>query len=329
MTGPGPLVVGFRIGARGRAVVADALGDLAEAVYLADLPPSERADALRRAGALLSHSTAEELRPEELPLLRDARLIQFTAAGIDWIPLDSLPPGVPVASNAGHCAEPMAEHVVAMAFAAAKRLFVEHDNLKRGVFNQRVPNRLLAGGVCGIFGFGAVGVATARLVRCLGMRVHAINRRGRSDEAVDWIGTPDRLDELLSAADVLVISAALTRATEGRIGARELGLMKEDAILVNVARGEIVDEGALYAHLVAHPRFFAGIDGWWVEPVRHGRFAMAYPFLDLPNVIGSPHNSAGGGAWRDVSLRRAVENCRRALLGESPLHLAGPEERRV
>src|SRR6516164_6985484 len=56
-------------------------------------------------------------------------------------------------------------------------------------------------------------------------------------------------------------------------------------------------------------------------------FAMGYPFLDLPNVIGSPHNSAGGGAWRDEYLRRAVQNCRRALLGETPWNLIGPDER--
>ena len=129
------------------------------------------------------------------------------------------------------------------------------------------------------------------------------------------------------SSDVFVVSAALTTATEGLIGARELGLMKENAILINVARGEIIDEGALYAHLVSHPHFFAGIDAWWVEPVRHGHFAMGYPFLDLPNVIGSPHNSAGGGAWRDEYLRRAVQNCRRAILGETPRNLIGPDER--
>jgi phosphoglycerate dehydrogenase-like enzyme len=84
--------------------------------------------------------------------------------------------------------------------------------------------------------------------------------------------------------------------------------------------------GGAYARPLAHPRF-SGIDARWVEPVRHGHFSMGYKFLDLPHVIGSPHNSAGGGAWRDEYLRRAVANCRRAILGETPLNLIGPDER--
>ena len=323
----GPLVVTYPMTARSRAIVAEELGGVAEAIYLADLAPDERAGVLRRAGAVLANDTATELRPGESALIGNARLLQFSAAGVDWVPTRDLPPELPVAGNKGASAEPMAEHIAALALAAAKRLFIEHAKLKRGEFNQRSPNRMLRGGVCGILGFGAVGVATARLMRAFGMKIHAINRRGASDEPTDWIGTTAALDDLLRASDVLVISAALTTATEGLIGARELALMKEDAILVNVARGEIVDEAALYAHLVAHPRFSAGIDAWWVEPVRHGRFTMGYPFLDLPNVIGSPHNSAGGGAWRDEYLRRAVANCRRAILGETPLNLIGPDER--
>ncbi len=323
----GPLVVTFNVGARGRAIIADELGSAADIVYLGEVAANARAGVLSSAGAVLANDIAAELAPDERQLIGGARLLQFTAAGIDWVPILDLPPGLPVAGNSGASAEPMAEHVLAMALAAAKRLFVEHDNLKRGEFNQRSPNKMLRGGVCGILGLGGVGTATARLVRAFGMTVHAINRSGRSDEKLDWISTPDRLDDMLAAADLFVVCVALTRQTLGMIGARELALMKEDAILVNVARGEIIDEAALYAHLVAHPRFFAGIDAWWIEPVRHHRFAMGHDFLSLPNVIGSPHNSAGGGAWRDVSLRRAVANCRRALVGETPLHLAGEEER--
>jgi phosphoglycerate dehydrogenase-like enzyme len=323
----GSLLVTFPVSDRTRAVIAEAFGDVAPVIYLAEMASDGREAALRGAAAVLANDTSTELSAAERQMIGNARLLQFTAAGIDWVPLLDLPPQLPVAGNGGASAEPMAEHIVAVAFAAAKRLFVEHENLKHGEFNQRSPNKMLAGGVCGILGFGGVGQATAWLMRGIGMKIHAINRRGASDEPVDWIGTPDRLDEMLAAADVFVVCLALTKHTEGMIGARELSLMKEDAILINVARGEIIDEAALYAHLVANPRFTAGIDAWWIEPVRHRTFSMNFPFLDLPNVIGSPHNSAGGGVWRDVSLRRAVANCKRALIGETPLHLARDEER--
>src|SRR5208282_6298133 len=91
-----------------------------------------------------------------------------------------------------------------------------------------------------------------------GSKAHQFqNRHGRTDKRVDWIGTPERLNELLEAADVLLISAPLTRATYGLIGAAELRRMKDDAILVNLAREEIVQERPLYDHLVRHPRFSA------------------------------------------------------------------------
>jgi phosphoglycerate dehydrogenase-like enzyme len=233
-----------------------------------------------------------------------------------------------VANNAGAYAEPMAEHALGMALAAAKRLLVEHAALMRGEFNQFTPNRMLAGGVCGILGFGGIGVAMARLARGIGMKVHAINRRGRSEEPTDWIGTPDQLDLLLAASDVLVICTPLTPATLGMIGAAQLARMKPGAILVNVARGEIVDERALYERLVAFPQFSACIDAWWIEPVRHGSFRMDQPFLSLPNVIGSPHNSAGAIATNGVvGLQRAIANIRRALAGETPLNLVAAEDR--
>ncbi|HYI83352.1 MAG TPA: 2-hydroxyacid dehydrogenase [Acetobacteraceae bacterium] len=321
------LVVTFDLDEKARATVAAALDGKAEAVHLAGLDDAGRRGALANATVLLARNTGTELRPGEPELIRRARLVQFLSAGVDFVPLRDLPAGVPVAGNGGAYAEPMAEHALAMMLTAAKRLLPEHTALTRGEFNQFTPNRMLAGGVCGILGFGGIGVATARLVRCLGMRVHAIRRSPMADEAADWTGTPDRLDELLAASDVLVVSLPLTRATRGLIGARELGLMKPDAILVNLARGEIVDERALYEHLVSTPGFTACLDAWWVEPVRHGAFRMDHPFTRLPNVVGSPHNSASVRGWGKVALRRAVANCRRALDGLRPLHLVGDDER--
>src|ERR1700719_2001344 len=152
-----PLVVAFELSERRKAIVARALAGASVVIYLTELDGTARAEALRNAGALLTHNTAKDLRPGEAALLHSARLIQFTIAGVDFIPLGELPEGVPVATNGGGYAEPMAEHALAMTLAAAKRLIVEHENLKRGQFNQFARNRMLAGGVCGIFGFGGIG----------------------------------------------------------------------------------------------------------------------------------------------------------------------------
>jgi phosphoglycerate dehydrogenase-like enzyme len=321
------VAVTYEMNDHGRTLLREELAGVAEPVWLPDLDDKQRTETLRTATVMLARNTGAELHPNEPPLIGHLKLIQFVTAGIDFVPLSKLPPQVPVAGNGGAYAEPMAEHAVAMALAAAKRLLVEHAALSRLEFNQFTRNRMLAGGICGILGFGGVGVACARLFRAIGMKINAINRRGSSDEPVDWIGTPAQLDELLAASDVLVISTPLSRATTGMIAATQLERMKPDAILVNLARGEIVDEAALFAHLQSHPKFTACIDAWWIEPVRHGVFRMDHPFLSLPNVIGSPHNSASVPGAGDTGLRRAAANIRRVLRREPPRFLISAEER--
>src|SRR5580704_1337923 len=116
----GPLVVTFPVSGRTRAVIAEALDGIAPVTYLADVAPEVREAALRGAGAVLANDTSTELSASERQLIGNAKLLQFTAAGIDWVPLLDLPPQLPVAGNGGASAEPMAEHIVALAFAAAK-----------------------------------------------------------------------------------------------------------------------------------------------------------------------------------------------------------------
>ncbi|HVZ46545.1 MAG TPA: NAD(P)-dependent oxidoreductase [Ramlibacter sp.] len=311
-----------------RKLIEEELGDQAELVPLPetmDLQSRERM--LRSAAALISRNIGKELGEAELAMISQVKLVQFVTSGVDFMPLACLPPNVPIASNRGAYAQPMAEHAMALALAASKRLLTEHACLTKGEFNMFEANRLLAGSVCGIFGFGGIGQAIAPLARAFGMKVHAINRRGHADVPVDWIATPQALDELLRASDVLVLCSPLTERTRGLIGKRELDLMKDAAILVNVARADIVDEAALYERLKASPRFWACIDAWWIEPGRHGRFATTTPLLTLPNVIGSPHNSASvPGAWA-AALKEAARNVRRALEGNMPARLVPEEER--
>jgi phosphoglycerate dehydrogenase-like enzyme len=316
-----PVVVTFSPSAEMREALGDVLDGVAAITYLPDLEEDERARALASADAVLAWFIDSELREGELALLRSVGLVQLLSAGVDSVPFDRLPEEVAMASNAGAYADAMAEHVVAMALALAKRLPQNHAAMRRGVFDQQTPNRLIRGSLVGILGFGGIGQASARLFRALGARIHAINRSGRADEPVDRIGTMDDLEAVLSTADVLVISLPLTRATRGLIGRRELSLMKPDAILVNVARAAIVDEDALYEHLRRNPSFSAGIDAWWQEPHRTGAFATRRPFLELPNVLGSPHNSGITPGSLAAAARTAAANVARHLRGERAQHL--------
>lgn len=287
---------------------------------LADVVDDERVETLASARAVLGWNLRRELRgPEEFEALAPVGLIQILSAGADSLPFDLLPKGVVIASNVGAYAEPMAEHAVAMALALAKRLPQKHGELARGEFHQFPPTRTLHGSVCGILGFGGIGKACGGLLRPFGARIWAVNTSGRTDEDVEWCGTLSQLEAILRASDVLVVALPLTRETRGRIGSHELSLMKDEAILVNVARGGIVDQRALYERLRATPTFMAGLDAWWVEPFGSGRFEVEFPFFELPNLLGSPHNSAIVPGILEVSARRGAENVARFLRGE-PIH---------
>jgi len=297
------------------AVLREVLGGEADLAFLPRSDDAERREVLDSAEALLSWNIRRELRPGELAAAHRLRFLQLLSAGVDHVPFDDIPDSITVASNVGAYAEPMAEHVLAMALALAKHLPQRHAELGRREFRQFIHNRMIAGSVCGILGLGGIGKATGRRFRALGAKVHAINTSGSTEEQVDFIGTLQDLDRVLQAADVLVISLPLTKETRGLIGRRELGLMKPDAILVNVARGAIVEEAALYEHLQTHPDFMAGIDAWWREPFGEGEFRTDLPFFDLPNLLGSPHNSAIVPGIELEAAQRAAENVHRYLGG--------------
>jgi phosphoglycerate dehydrogenase-like enzyme len=316
------VVVTFSPSTEMRAALHEVLDPVARVTYLRDIGDDERAEVLESARAVIAWFIAGELAaPGELEQLEGVGLVQLLSAGVDRVPFDRLPARVPVASNAGAYSDPMAEHVLAVALALAKRLPQNHAAMARGEFDQETLNRAIRGSFVGVLGFGGIGQASAKLFSALGARIHALNRSGTTDTLVDQIGTLDDLDAVLAAADVLVISLPLTRATRGLIGRRELALMKPDAILVNVARAAIVDEDALYEHLRRNPSFSAGIDAWWDEPGENEPFKPRLPFLDLPNVVGSPHNSAITAGSLARAAREAAENVARHLRGEPPQHL--------
>jgi len=217
-------------------VIEDAPLKGARVEFVAGQEDAPRARVLGEAEALLAWRWSAEIRPEERSMLRRLRFLQLISAGADGLPFGEIPKGVTVAGNVGAYAEPMAEHVQAMALALAKRLPQRHAEMARGEFDSYAPSMSLDGAVCAILGYGGIGRAVARLMRALGARIHAINTTGRAEEGVERAGTLDDLDAVLGAADVLVICLPLTVRTRVFFGARERGLMYPVAPLVKVAR---------------------------------------------------------------------------------------------
>ena len=294
----------------------DVLSDDASVSFLQHVPESERPAVLDSAEALITWNLRRELPDGALDRAPELRFIQLLSAGADSVDFRTIPETVKLAGNVGAYAKPMAEHVMAMTLALIKRLPQRHAELARGVFNQSEPLHTLDGAVFAILGFGGIGSAAARLLRPFGARIHAVNSSGKTSKDVDFVGTLADLDDVLTAADVLLVSLPLTNATRNLIGARELALMKDTAVIVNVARGAIIDEQALFEHLVANPEFCAALDAWWHEPRGGKPFTTEYPFFDLPNVLGSPHNSGMVAGVLPAAAAQAAENVRRYLRGE-------------
>jgi phosphoglycerate dehydrogenase-like enzyme len=313
---------------RGDVAITVALGDdLRELVgemltaarsihFLEGVPGESRRDELATADVLLSWDVASELREGEWPLLHELGLLQLVSAGAEHLPFRLIAPTTLIAANVGAYAKPMAEHALAMILALAKQLVTNHLAMERGECPHALVSRELRGMTAAIVGFGGVGRACAELLRPLGIHVAAINRTGVTEEVVDSIGTLADLDWMLGAANIVVVSLPLTKSSRGLIGRHELALMRPDAILVNLARGPIIEESALFEHLAHHPDFLVGLDAWWSESLTAKSFRIDHPFFELPNLLGSPHNSALVSGWLETGIRSAADNVQRYLTNE-------------
>jgi phosphoglycerate dehydrogenase-like enzyme len=213
--------------------------------------------------------------------------------------------------NLHHNAGPVAELAIALLLAAAKFLIPMDRALRRHDWTPRYrpnPSILLEGKTALILGYGAIGRRVAQSCRGLGMEVMAI-RRGASAPAPgipqEMPTSPEALRCLLPQAHVLIICLPHTPETTGLIGAEELALLPPNAVLVNVGRGPIVDEAALYFALRDRALHAAGLDVWYnyppAETARSQTSPSAYPFHELDNVVMSPHR--GGASTETETLR--------------------------
>jgi phosphoglycerate dehydrogenase-like enzyme len=230
---------------------------------------------------------------------------------------------VVITSARGIRARSIAEHVIGVTIALARRLPVAlraqaaHRWAQDELEGPGSGIRLVNGSRMAIVGFGSIGSAVAALAAPLGMRISAIRRRvAGAIDGVDEVLPPERLDEVLAKSDVIVLALPHTPDTKQIIGRRELDRIKRGALLVNIARGKLVDDAAVVDALKDGRLGGAALDVFTREPLD-----PASPYWDLPNVIVTPHNSvASAGSDARVNalfldnLQRWADN--RPLINE-------------
>ena len=260
--------------------------------------------------------TAEVLvagRPsrEQLEACPDLRVLIVPYAGVPSQTRDLLLENFPDLEvyNLHHNAAAAAELAVSLLLAAAKTLVPVDRQFRRHDWRSRydgAPTLILEGKTAVILGLGAVGTRIAAACHALGMGIHAVRKRpDRPSPPQVTVHLLGDLQKTLPQADVLLVCLPLTPETEGLIGGRELGLLRPSSILVNVARGAIVGEEALYRALSGGRIAAAGIDVWYQYPStpeeRANTPPSRFPFHELDNVVMSPHR---GGAYRMEELEK-------------------------
>jgi phosphoglycerate dehydrogenase-like enzyme len=302
------LIITFYVDEKERYIYEEAFKGKAEVIFLKDIKKPDRAKELEKAEIIFAWNPLNEFAGLGTNGFKKLRFIQLLSAGYDHLDFSLLPRNCIIAANQGAYSNQMAEHAISMILALSKRLLINHGKMMHGEFDQKTDNRLLSNSSVGIIGFGGIGKAIAEMLKNFGVKIFAINTSGITDKPIEFIGTLADLDFVLSKSDVLILSIPLNDITTGLIGKRELELMKPDAILINIARGDLIVEKDLFEHLRNNTGFTAGIDAWWIEPFKYGEFKLNFPFLNLPNVLGSPHNSALIPGALFEGQKRAVEN---------------------
>jgi glycerate dehydrogenase len=276
--------------------------------------PAEAGERIRGAELVISNKVVLDR-----PLLERAarlRLICVAATGTNNVDLEAARElGIAVANVTGYATPAVVQHVFALILALTTRLPEYQAALAAGAWQRSrqfclldFPIRELAGRRLGIVGYGELGRAVGAVAQAFGMELLLAQRPG-GEAATGRVP----LAELLTQVDVLSLHCPLTPATRQLIGARELGLMKADAVLINTARGGIVDEAALAEALRAGRLGGAGIDVLAREPPVSGSPLLA---PDVPNLILTPHIAWASRESRQRLLDQLVANIRAFAAGE-------------
>jgi phosphoglycerate dehydrogenase-like enzyme len=234
--------------------------------------------------------------------------------GVDNLPLQKFKAADVVLTNArGAYARPLAEFVLGACIYFAKDFPRLIKQQQQRIWD-RFESQLLFGKTVGIFGYGEAGRYTAEALSGLGVKILACRRnplRSEGDQLLAQLYAPEKLQEMASLSDYLVVSAPLTPQTRGIIDAELLAAMKSSAVLINIGRGQIVCEAALTDALKKKTLRGAALDVTAVEPL-----PASSPLWEMENVLLSPHCADRYPGWQDRPVEMFIENCNQILSGK-------------
>jgi phosphoglycerate dehydrogenase-like enzyme len=249
------------------------------------------------------------------------RVLALHTSGSDNVDLAAATArGVVVTNVKGVNAEVCAEFSLGLMLAVTRKIVTGDQAIRAGEWAARTQESLdLFGATLGVVGLGLIGKAAVRRASAFGMRILCHTRTPDPDFAERYGVTYADLDTVLREADVVSVYASLNDQTRGMIGAREIGLMKPSAYLINIARGELIDEAALVEALRDGRIAGAGLDVFETEPL------TTSPLFALPNVVLTPHQAGLARGAKVAAALRAVTNALAALEGRMPPDAINPE----
>ncbi|MCH8864197.1 MAG: D-glycerate dehydrogenase [Chloroflexi bacterium] len=315
-----------------RKMATEALETIASAtemeLWAGELPPPRDVylQKVRDIDGLLSILT-DKIDAEIMDASPRLKVVSNMAVGFDNIDVPAATSrGILVGNTPGVLTETTADFAFTLLMAAARRVVEGDKYTRRGDWKTWGPMILLGYDVhhatLGIIGSGRIGMEMAKRARGFDMKVlyHDVVRRKPEEEAALGLEYVPNLEELLSRADFVTVHVPLTADTHHMISTREFAAMKPTAVLVNSARGPVVDPKALYEALKSGQIFAAGLDVTDPEPI-----PMDDPLLTLDNIVIAPHIASGSVATRTKMANMAAANLLAGLKGELPPNCVNPE----
>lgn len=276
--------------------------------------------ALAEAHAVIT-GRGPSVEPSHFALAPNLRVIALHTSGSDNIDLaEATRRGVLVTNVKGVNAEQCAEFAMGLTLCVARQILTGDHAIRAGVWAERTQSSMdLYGATLSVIGFGQIAQAFVRRARAFGMRILVHTRTPHSDFAEKFGFKYASLEEVLSQGDIVSLFASLTKDSRHMIGARELNLMKSSAYLINIARGELIDEDALLEALSMRKIAGAGLDVFENEPV------FQSPFFALDNVVLTPHQAGLTRGGKTGAAVRAARNAMEVLRGSIPRDAINPD----